>query len=66
MLGGDGLGGGGRYFFDDGLEVLAFFGGGAGFGAEGCEVGEDVVVAEDGGLSFENLVMVSWGAGSMR
>jgi len=44
-----------RYFFDDGFKVLAFSGGGAGFCAEGGEVGEDFVVAEDGGLGFEDL-----------
>ena len=39
---------GGTYFFDDGLEVLGFFGRGVGFGAEGGEMGEHFMIGEGG------------------
>ena len=37
-----------KYFFNYGLEVLGFLGGGAGFRAERGEVGEDFVVGKSG------------------
>jgi len=49
------LDGVGNYFFYNGLEVLAFLGGGAGFGAEGGEGREDFVISENSGLGFEDL-----------
>jgi len=53
-------GGKGRYFFDDGLVVLAFGRGGLGAGGEGEEVCADFVVGEDGGLGFEDLGVGGW------
>jgi len=49
------MGGGERYFFEDGGDILVGLWGGAGFGAGGGEVGEDFVVGEDGGLGFDDL-----------
>jgi len=50
----------GRYFFDDGLVVLAFGRGGLGAGGEGEEVCADFVVGEDGGLGLEDLGVGGW------
>lgn len=51
----EGSGGGGRYFFEHGVDIWVFLRGGAGFGAVCREVGEDFVVGENGGLGLENL-----------
>lgn len=56
----EGMGGGGLYFFEDGVDIRVFLGSGAGLCAGCCKVGEDFVVGEDGGLGFEDLHGWCW------
>ena len=43
------------YFFEDGIDVRVFLGGCSRLRAGRCEVSEDLVVGEDGGLGFNNF-----------
>lgn len=43
------------YFFEDGVDVRVFLGRCSRLRAGRCEVSEDLVVGEDGGLGFKNL-----------